>query len=94
MSIIAEYVWLDADNNFRSKIRILGLNDNNKWNYDGSSTGQATTESSEIILIPVKIFEHPFLEYNNLKFEKKLFICATYDINNNPLPNNYYHNAN
>ena len=92
MSIIAEYVWLDATNNFRSKIRILGLNDNNKWNYDGSSTGQATTESSEIILVPVATFKHPFLEqienYNNV-----LFICATYDINNNPLNNNYYHYA-
>ncbi len=84
--IIAEYVWLDADNNFRSKIRVLEFNNSPDWNYDGSSTGQATTESSEIILKVVYNVEHPFLD-------GRLYLCATYDINNNPLSNNYYHNA-
>ena len=86
--IIVEYVWLDADDNFRSKIRVMSRLDRLDWNFDGSSTGQATTESSEVILKVVAEFNHPFI--NN----GYLFLCATYDINNNPLSNNYYHNAN
>jgi glutamine synthetase len=85
-----EYVWLDADNNFRSKIRVVDETTDFKildWNYDGSSTNQATTESSEIILKPVDIFKNPFID-------GFLAICATYDINNKPLTNNHYHNAN
>lgn len=54
MIVIAEYIWLDSEDNFRSKIRILDEPNYPEWNYDGSSTGQATTENSEIILKPVK----------------------------------------
>jgi glutamine synthetase len=88
MSIVTEYIWLDADNNFRSKMRVTDDKTSycELWNYDGSSTNQATTESSEIILKPVCTLNHPFID-------GKLNICATYDINNNPLINNYYHNA-
>ena len=84
---IAEYIWLDADNKFCSKIRII--NDINciiEWNYDGSSTGQATTKNSEIILKPVKIFNNPLIK-------DYLVVCATYDNNDNPLNNNHYHKA-
>ena len=49
-----EYIWLDHDNNYRSKTRIL--NDDGSagpfsisklptWNFDGSSTQQADGES-------------------------------------------------
>ncbi len=85
--VIIEYVWLDAENNFRSKIRVMDEDSQLNWNYDGSSTGQATTESSEIILKVVANFNHPFLE-------GRLYLCATYDINDNPLSNNHYHKAN
>ncbi len=88
MSIIVEYVWLDADDNFRSKIRVMSRLDRLDWNFDGSSTGQATTESSEVILKVVAQFNHPFI--NTTGF---LFLCATYDINNKPLSNNYYDKA-
>ena len=81
--MLAEYIWLDADNNFRSKIRVIELNNNANWNFDGSSTGQATTESSEVILKVVYNVNHPFLD-------GRLYLCATYDINNKPLPNNFY----
>ena len=30
------------------------------WNYDGSSTGQAVTENSEVELRPVKMISDPF----------------------------------
>ena len=72
--MIAEYVWLDNSFNFRSKARTL--EDNEKppaWNYDGSSTGQATTEHSEIILQPCTIFQCPFRGEGNI-----LVWCSTY----------------
>lgn len=73
--IIAEYIWLDGHQKFRSKFRSI---ENQKeifeepWNYDGSSTYQASTESSEIFLHPVKIVNNPFIE-NEL-----LVLCDTY----------------
>ena len=58
--IFATYIWLDAENNTRSKLKIinntqmaLDLSDFPEWNYDGSSTGQADGHYSEINLIPV-----------------------------------------
>lgn len=68
MIVIAEYIWLDSEDNFRSKIRILNEPNYPEWNYDGSSTGQATTENSEIILKPVKVV--PFED-------KMLVLCET-----------------
>ena len=60
---IAEYIWLDVDNKFCSKIKVIkDINEIIEWNYDGSSTGQATTNSSEIILKPVRIFSHPLYD--------------------------------
>lgn len=56
-----------------------------EWNYDGSSTNQATTESSEIILKPVNIYTSkstPNTYY---------LLCETYDASGNPLKNNYRH---
>ena len=59
-TLILEYIWLDVNNNFRSKTKII--TDNNicigdistlpVWNYDGSSTGQAIGTDSEVFLIP------------------------------------------
>ena len=90
---IGEYVWLDSNNKFCSKIRVFDILQSPVWNYDGSSTGQATTESSEITLFPVEWFKHPLMEPIE-GFTIYLIICATYDINNNPLPNNHFHLAN
>ncbi len=55
-TIIAEYIWLDNDSKLRSKTRtIFGVENDSElqlstyhnWSYDGSSTGQATSEESE-----------------------------------------------
>jgi glutamine synthetase len=64
--IRCEYVWLDGSKTqgLRSKTRVLtlrgedegwtlGLKDIPMWTFDGSSTGQAEAESSELILRPV-----------------------------------------
>ncbi|CAD7967994.1 unnamed protein product [Amoebophrya sp. A120] len=63
--VIAEYIWLDAFGQTRSKTRTLASKpakpgDVPKWNFDGSSTGQAPGENSEIFLIPCALFKDPF----------------------------------
>ena len=54
-----EYVWIGGNQELRSKTRVLKKLDFKNipsWNFDGSSTGQASGKESEIILKPVKIF--------------------------------------
>ena len=94
--IIVEYVWIDGDNNLRSKARTLEYKDNGpgsqvvipKWNYDGSSTKQAFGNNSEIILFPRTVYPCPFRKNRN-----SIVICDTYDTEDKPLSNNHRHNA-
>ena len=63
LTCILEYVWIDGKQNMRSKIRVFNkipqtICDVPVWNYDGSSTYQATTEDSEIILKPCAMFDY------------------------------------
>jgi glutamine synthetase len=70
MKIILEYVWLDGRRNLRSKYKTidwifnqeLSLQNIPDWNYDGSSTYQATTENSEVTLVPVAFYKNPLFE--------------------------------
>lgn len=57
---IDEYIWRDANGKFRSKTKISTDCDMQEWNFDGSSTGQATTKNSEVWLTPVKFIVDPF----------------------------------
>ena len=66
MKINLEYIWLGGNNEFRSKNRIIKLekeelllDDIPEWNFDGSSTNQAFTEETEIIIKPVKFVKSP-----------------------------------
>ena len=99
--IIAEYIWLGGNNELRSKVRVLNVTNklwlNNgdfnldflpKWNYDGSSTGQALGNDSEVIIIPRRVFPCPFREKPNV-----LVMCDTYKPNGTPLENNHRNNA-
>ena len=52
-----------------------------EWNYDGSSTNQAETDNSEIVLVPRTKFKDPF-------DGDILVMCDTYDINRNPIESN------
>ena len=55
-----------------------------KWNYDGSSTGQAEGKDSEVILYPVCLFDDPFRGEDH-----KMVMCATHRPDGKPLENNH-----
>lgn len=109
---IAEYIWLDANKRFRSKTKIIYdftnkgfISDKNdvsmypNWDYDGSSTGQASGTSSEIILVPVFVCDNPLLNdsiksiNSNRVLIKKLVLCETFHVDGKPTAENTRHNA-
>ena len=83
MSIILEYIWIDAFENLRSKIKIIPNTKNvliEEWSFDGSSCGQATGTDSDVLLKPVKFFKNPFFpEHTSF-----LVLCECYDKYNIP----------
>eukprot|EP00256_Glycine_max_P042526 XP_006593065.1 glutamine synthetase leaf isozyme, chloroplastic [Glycine max] len=52
-----------------------------RWNYDGSSTGQAQGDNSEVILYPQAIFKDPYRGGNNI-----LVIYDSYTPQGEPIP--------
>ena len=108
--LILEYIWLDSEGNSRGKTKVMN-NINNytigeltrtpsllpKWNYDGSSTKQAITESSEVILNPVKVTLDPFRQHNlcnnDSLFLHCLVLCDTYKSSTVPLDSNTRYHA-
>lgn len=100
LPIFCEYIWVDAAGGLRSKNRVLHIPVSNiyqitpdhipDWNYDGSSTGQARTDASEIIIKAVAIFKDPFLRDG---LNGVLVLCETYDVRGNPHRTNFRYNA-
>ena len=109
---VAEYIWLDADKKFRSKTKVIpnffsgvfSANTNDihgypKWDYDGSSTGQASGTSSEIIIVPVFVCDNPLLQdsvkniNSNHVIMRKLVLCETFYIDGKPTSENTRHEA-
>jgi glutamine synthetase len=127
MTWILEYLWLDANQHMRSKIRVMEklhkpyghnlvenqsspneVNEVNEvinkvaanipedsfvsevllnipeWSFDGSSTGQASTDSSEIILNPVNYVVHPFIKHTYAL----LVLCECNNIDGTPATGN------
>lgn len=86
--VMAEYIWLDGKCKLRSKARTVnaGISDPTKlpsWSYDGSSTGQASGDQSEVILKPHAIFRDPFRGGQHI-----LVMCDTYTPSGEPIPTN------
>jgi len=92
-SILAEYVWVDAVGNTRSKTRTLpaakaeSVSNLPSWNFDGSSTDQAPGDDSEVILKPQRIFTDPFRPRADGQ-KNILVMCDTYTPAGDPLPTN------
>jgi glutamine synthetase len=132
---VLEYLWLDANQHMRSKIRVMesigigpslnysfidnyecngvaverkrmslkkdGVEEDNddrmsepelsfpipEWTFDGSSTGQASTEGSEIILKPVNYIIHPFIKHTYAL----LVLCECYTMDGRPAVGNSRH---
>ena len=97
---MAEYVWIDGTGiTLRSKSRTIThkvnkIEDIPDWNYDGSSTWQASTHNSEVILKPVAYYPDPFRAGNNY-----IVLCETYTWEDNqfeklkPANTNFRHHA-
>ena len=78
-----EYIWIDGNGNLRSKTKVireekvpskLTLSDLPIWNYDGSSTGQATGDDSEVLIKPVYMCNDPF------RTNGQLVLCETLNL--------------
>ena len=98
---VLEYIWLGANNILRSKTKIWTPGEDEQlymkkhgitagafpiWNFDGSSTGQASGTHSEIKIQPVAVYSNPF--YNNRTYQNYLVLCQTLDKDNIPLVTN------
>lgn len=87
------YIWIDGSSptqTLRSKVRILPrpkskltLSDLPQWNFDGSSTYQATGHDSDLILQPVCLVNDPILGEENY-----LALCEVLNPDGNPHPSN------
>jgi glutamine synthetase len=91
---VAEYIWLDANKKFRSKVRTIHhenftIPQYPDWDYDGSSTGQADGNSSEITIRPVFVCDNPLSNFrDNHIMYSKLVLCETLNIDGTPTNSN------
>lgn len=91
--IIAEYIWIDSVGHVRSKSKTLpkkvsSVDELPEWSFDGSSTGQAPGDNSDVYLRPVAIYPDPFRRGDNI-----LVLCETWDSDGTPNKFNYRHEA-
>lgn len=98
---LIDYVWIGGNNELRSKTRVIYneiccLDDIPVWNYDGSSTLQATGSSSEVYLYPKCFFFCPFRRNGYAGYSGYsgyIVMCDTYDVNGEPLATNHRYSS-
>lgn len=61
---VAEYVWLDSKGKTRSKCKTMdktptAADDCTIWTFNGNATGQAEVVTSDVYLVPRKVFTDP-----------------------------------
>ena len=89
--VCVEYIWIDAFDNTRSKLRVLEFDKASKefkipdWNFDGSSCGMATGTDSDVILKPVAYYSNPFITW----CESYLVLCETFNKDGSVHETNY-----
>lgn len=97
--ITLEYIWIDGKGELRSKTKVLkalGVTEEitieivPEWNYDGSSCYQTSTENSEILIKPQRIFNDPFRKEIKGSY---LVLCDTYHPNGSTHISNTRYNA-
>ncbi len=91
-----EYIWFGASGELRSKVRVEWVENVNSplfkgeleslpiWNYDGSSTAQASGEDSEVLIRPVRVYKSPFAQ----DIIEYVVLCETLLPNMEPHPTN------
>lgn len=96
---IVEYVWIGGKNEIRSKTRVFNsflpfdVKYMLDWNYDGSSTWQASDMGdTEIILKPCAIFKDPFRNIQDASCY--IVLCQTFKSNGEPTETNHRYEAN
>lgn len=86
---LLEYIWLDAEGGVRSKTRIVSDEEvPARWNYDGSSTGQAPTIASEVGLRPISTWPDPLRSAVEGR-RCELVLCDMVDTSGASLVSNY-----
>lgn len=77
-----EYVWIGGSGELRSKTRVLAASEApERWTFDGSSTGQAPGDDSEVELRPVASFRDPF---GDAAHGDRLLLCECYTMDGRP----------
>ena len=93
-----EYIWTDSDGNVRSKVRystimqmpneMLSMRNVPKWSFDGSSTNQAETTNSDLIISPVRLFPNPMESRNQSQIASWYVLCEVLNLDGTPHKSN------
>ena len=108
--VLLEYVWIDGFGKPRSKTKVILRDSLNwvkneleetpsasilpEWDFDGSSTGQAPGNNSEVVLKPCAVYLDPFRKVSPKCPHCFLVLCETYCSNGAPHLTNTRKSAN